>query len=72
MRKEMGLEYTDRIRVSIVGSERVKRVVTHFREVLEAEVLATEVSPAEAVLGGYDRQLDVDGEPVRLGVLRAS
>ncbi len=71
-RKELGLEYTDRIRVSIVGSDRVKRVVTHFRAFLEAEVLAIEVSPEEPVLGGYDRVVDVDGEAVRVCVLRAS
>ena len=41
-RKEMGLEYADRIRVSILGSERVRVVVDAFSESIAAEVLAIE------------------------------
>ena len=70
-RKELGLEYTDRIRVSIVGSDRVRAVVQSGRDVLEREVLAVDVSVDVPVLGGYDRQMDVDGELLRLGVIRA-
>jgi isoleucyl-tRNA synthetase len=71
-RKEMGLEYTDRIRVSILGSDRVRRVVSEASKAIEAEVLAIEVSPIEPVSGGYERELDVDGEPVRFGIARAN
>ena len=67
-RKEMGLEYADRVRVSLVGGERVRAVVTKFRESIAAEVLAIDVSADNPVLGGYDRHVDVDGEPVRVGV----
>jgi isoleucyl-tRNA synthetase len=70
-RKELGLEYTDRIRVSIVGSDRVRAVVTRGKPAIEAEVLAVDVSSETPVTGGYDRQLDVDGEVVRVGVARA-
>ncbi len=71
-RKDLGLEYADRIRVSIVGGERVRAVVTRFRESIAAEVLAIDVSPDNPVVGGYDRTVDVDGEPVRVGVVRAA
>ena len=43
-RKELGLEYADRILVSIIGAERVKAVVTAFSESIAAEVLANDVS----------------------------
>jgi isoleucyl-tRNA synthetase len=69
-RRELGLEYTDRIRVSILGSERVCAVVGSAREAIAGEVLALDVSPVEPVLGGYDREIDVDGEAIRLGVAR--
>ena len=39
VRKEMGLEFTDRIRVSIDGSERVRTMVSHHRESIAQEVL---------------------------------
>jgi len=71
-RKELGLGYADRILVSIIGSERVKAVVTAFGVAIAAEVLANEVSADVPVLGGYDRHVDVDGEPVRLGVARVA
>jgi isoleucyl-tRNA synthetase len=70
-RKEMGLEYADRIRVSIIGSDRLRVVVTKFGEYIAAEVLAIGVSADKPVLGGYDREMDVDGETVRVGVARA-
>ena len=69
-RKDLGLEYADRIRVSIVGGERVRAVVTKFRESIAAEVLAIDVSADNPVVGGYDRHVDVDGESVRVGVVR--
>jgi isoleucyl-tRNA synthetase len=71
-RKELGLEYTDRVRISVVGSERVKGVVSGAREAIAAEVLAVDVSTEVPVTatGGYDREIDVDGEAVRLGVAR--
>jgi isoleucyl-tRNA synthetase len=70
-RKELGLEYADRIRVSIVGGERVRAVVTRFKEAIAAEVLAIDVSADNPVVGGYDRHVDVDGELVRVGIVLA-
>jgi isoleucyl-tRNA synthetase len=72
MRKEMGLEYADRIRVGIDGSERVGRIVGAHHEALAAEVLAVEVSfGAARTTGGEVRELDIEGEAVVLGVRRA-
>jgi isoleucyl-tRNA synthetase len=70
-RKEMGLEFTDRVHVSLVGNARVQGVVRRFREAIAAEVLAIEVSADMPIAGGYDREVEVEGEAVRLGVVRA-
>ena len=71
VRKEMGLEFTDRIRVTIDGSERVKRIVAQHRESIAQEVLAVEilVGPVE---GQKAQELDIEGETVRLLVIRAA
>ena len=43
-RKELGLEYTDRVRVSLAGSARVKAIVDRYGADLAREVLATSLS----------------------------
>ncbi len=67
-RKEMELEYTDRIHVALGGSDRVQRVANAHRESLMKEVLATDV-----VVGakGEGPTVDLDGEEVSLVVGRA-
>jgi isoleucyl-tRNA synthetase len=66
----MALEYTDRIRLWIAGSDAVLRVVATHREALAAEVLAVEVATGEAPAGAFVREVDVEGETVRIGVTR--
>jgi isoleucyl-tRNA synthetase len=72
-RKEMELDYTDRVRVRIEGSERVQAIMTAHKEALAKEVLAIEVVvsdlTAEASLDAKEH--DVDGEKVRIAVARA-
>lgn len=70
-RKELGLEYTDRIRVGVVGSERVRRIAEQHTEELAREALATAVSTAEAPADGWLEELEVEGETVKIGVARA-
>jgi isoleucyl-tRNA synthetase len=43
MRREMGLEVTDRIRISIETSPRVKECFAKYREYIQGEVLAVDV-----------------------------
>jgi isoleucyl-tRNA synthetase len=71
IRKEMGLEYTDRIRVWFGGSERLCAVVAAHAGAIAAEVLAIEVSVASAPTAVELRELEVEGESVRVGVARA-
>jgi isoleucyl-tRNA synthetase len=69
-RKEMGLEYTDRIRVALVGSDRVHRVAGAHRDAIAQEVLAVAVSSTSFGDAGEVREADVDGELVRLEIRR--
>jgi len=45
LRKQSGLEVSDRIRLAVAGPERVERVLARFGERIAAETLATELSP---------------------------
>jgi isoleucyl-tRNA synthetase len=78
LRKEMGLEYTDRIALGIAGSERVGRIVERYKGELGSEVLATgvsvEVGEGRDPSGGpWERVVDsdVEGEAVRIAARRA-
>jgi isoleucyl-tRNA synthetase len=66
-RKELELDYTDRIHVTLDGSERLKRVVKAHRDAMMTEVLAVDIA-----IGSTDApEIDVDGELVKLSVVRA-
>ncbi|MDP9001875.1 MAG: isoleucine--tRNA ligase [Myxococcota bacterium] len=74
MRKEMGLEYTDRIRLSIQGGARICALVDTYRGVLANEVLAVDVStgiPLGTPGGDEIQEIDLEGEQVCIGVTRA-
>jgi isoleucyl-tRNA synthetase len=72
MRREMGLEYTERVSVFLEGSERMRSVVDKHRDSFASELLAVDVATtlAGARDGAEIREIDVDGEHVRLGVAR--
>ena len=68
LRKELGLEYTDRIVVSILGSDRVLRVLRAHGEAMAKEVLAQGAIGTVVEDGASVREVDVDGERVTVGV----
>jgi isoleucyl-tRNA synthetase len=70
-RKDMGLEYTDRIAVSVRGNDRVARIVKAYGEELAREVLATSLGTGDAPAGATERTVDVEGESVTIAVARA-
>jgi isoleucyl-tRNA synthetase len=79
LRKEMGLEYTDRIALWVAGSERVARIVEKYRDDLAGEVLASSLvvtsgRDGEPWSGSQARVVDVDveGEAVRVAVAKAA
>jgi hypothetical protein len=70
MRKDLGLEYTDRIRLAIIGGERVTAIVSKNDALIAREVLAVHVhgEPQRHTLA---RDVEIDGETVRLEMDRA-
>ncbi len=71
MRKEMKLEYTDRIELAILGNDRVKKIVEATRDELSAEVLATKLSTSAAPAGATSTEIEVEGEMVTIAIARA-
>ena len=71
VRREMGLEYTDRIRVVVDCAEQARAVVAKHRDALAAEVLAVEVTVGTATATDDAASIDVDGVRIVLRVTRA-
>ncbi|HSN97551.1 MAG TPA: isoleucine--tRNA ligase [Candidatus Nanopelagicales bacterium] len=72
LRKELDLGFTERIRLGLDGSERVRRVAEAWRETLMQEALATSVELGAEGLAGERREVTVDGEALVIVVGRAS
>jgi isoleucyl-tRNA synthetase len=70
MRKEMGLEYTDRVRLVVLGSERVAAIVRLHEAALAREILAIEIATGRIPAGFEERAVDLDGEPLTIGLAR--
>lgn len=77
LRKDAGLEITDRIRLGVAGPEPVARAIEGYSEFIAGETLAVElihlVRGAE-VASDWEAELedDVDGIPVRVVLRKAS
>ena len=74
LRKDAGLEITDRIRLGIEGPSEVHDAVSRFGELIARETLALEVSgAAEDPALAYEATLEdeIDGSPVRVALSRA-
>ena len=71
-RKDLGADYTDRIRLAIDGSERVKSVVETNREHLMGETLCTSLAAVPGASNGFEtREYEIDGEALTIGIARA-
>lgn len=70
-RKEMALEFTDRIALSVSGDERTARIVKAHASTIMSECLAVTVDVAAGDTGG-SREVEVEGEKVRLGIAKAA
>jgi isoleucyl-tRNA synthetase len=73
LRKESGLEVSDRIRLGVFGGADLQRAVEQHGAYIAAETLAVEVEAgAEPVSGWADAQdVDLDGVRARIAVRRA-
>jgi isoleucyl-tRNA synthetase len=72
-RKELDLEYTGRIRLTLDGADRLLSAVRSRADVLGRETLAVDVQVgAPPPAGAHVQEATIEGEPLRLGLIRAS
>ena len=71
LRKDLDVEYTERVAVSICGSERVEKVLGEHRENLASEALIRDLRIGGPCLEACEvRELELDGETVRIELAR--
>lgn len=75
LRKEAGLEITDRIRLGVEGPEEVRAALEGFGDFIARETLAVELKGSEpGALRGHQASLEdeIDGVAVRVALTRAA
>jgi isoleucyl-tRNA synthetase len=76
LRKDAGLEVSDRIRLGISGDEALVEALTAHRDFIAGETLAVELEITRAALseGSYAevREVDLDGAPATIGLAKAT
>jgi isoleucyl-tRNA synthetase len=71
-RKEMGLDFVDRVHIRIAGSERATRIAAAHEATIKSECLATELASGEGETAtSAARELDVEGDKVQLWITKA-
>ena len=74
LRKDAGLEITDRIQLVIGGPDGVLEAAAAHRDFIGGETLSAEVTVGGAEPDGgsaHERELDLDGTPAWIGLQRA-
>jgi isoleucyl-tRNA synthetase len=71
LRKELELEYTQRIRLAIEGSERLERIIEERREHLMRETLCTELVKDGEWEDADEREVEIEGEPATIVLSRS-
>ncbi|MDO4295821.1 MAG: isoleucine--tRNA ligase [bacterium] len=66
MRKESGFEVMDHIRVYESGNEKIAGIFEKYQDTIKSEVMADTIVPEQ--LGGYQKEWNINGEKVVLGV----
>src|SRR3989442_81231 len=70
MRKDAGLEVTDRIRIHFEAPSRVSEAVQRLSDYIKSETLATQVTPGRNSAEHWEKW-DIDGEPCEIGISKA-
>ncbi|HSO40459.1 MAG TPA: isoleucine--tRNA ligase [Labilithrix sp.] len=74
-RKEMGLDFVDRIHVSLAGSERAMRIAKTHEATITSECLAASLTvgdDAGAASASEVREIEIEGDKVQLRITRIS
>jgi isoleucyl-tRNA synthetase len=69
-RKEIGLDFVDRIRVRLSGSDRAVRIAKTHEATIKSECLAVDLDVA-ADASVPTREIDVEGDKVQLWITKA-
>ncbi|HEY8078960.1 MAG TPA: class I tRNA ligase family protein, partial [Labilithrix sp.] len=72
MRKDMSLDFVDRIQLWLHGSERAARIAKEHATLITRECLVLELHFGEPAASCTTREFDVEGETVRIGVCLAT
>ncbi len=72
LRREAGLEVSDRIRLAVAGSESLEEVVRSHRDRIGGETLALEIETGAIAAAGLEhvQELEIDGERVVVALSR--
>ncbi len=71
MRKEAGLDVTDRISVTVETTDKAKNAIEHFSEMVRKAVLAVTLTFAPASDAAFVRENDLNGEKATIGIEKA-
>ena len=71
IRKDSGLEVTDKIRVEVEARESVAEAVSEFASYIGSQTLAVDVRPEKVPSGEFVVDSDVNDEPVKIAISRA-
>ncbi|UCF68873.1 MAG: isoleucine--tRNA ligase [Acidobacteriota bacterium] len=72
LRKELDLDYLDRIEVTVEGPADLGDVLDTFGELIARETLSDRLEVAEPAPAATVKQTTIDGEPARLGLTRVA
>ncbi len=71
MRKDAGLDVTDRIRVTYASDDRLAEALTAWQDMISSAVLAVSFTRADAEEGAFTREWDINGEKAVLSLVKA-
>jgi isoleucyl-tRNA synthetase len=70
MRKDAGLEVTDRIHIYFETSDRVVQAINRMSDYVKSETLATLITPSRDGAEHWEKW-EIDGEPCEIGISKA-
>ncbi len=69
LRKELDLEYTARVALTVQGDEEIRAVIARHGELIAGETLATSLAVAPPAPGASVKECEIDGRPVTVGLI---
>ncbi len=72
LRKDAGLDVSDRIRLHLVGGESIEELTGQFKNYIAAETLAVEITHEPPGEGVFTQEIKIDSETLQAGVVKVS